>query len=299
MRVLVTGGSGFVGWRVVEFLAQVGHKVGYTYYSTPPTTTVCQVDRFQVNVRDSDQIDAVIAEFKPDVVVHAAALSDADECERKPSLAREVNVTGTRHVVKACERTDASIVFISSSFVFSGRSGPYVESDATNPLNVYGETKAKAETIVRNAASTSLVCRIDQPYDWLATWHEHTFIEWVLDQCNRGGNFLVFDDWYNTPVYLPDVAYLLNKLLSREVGGIYHLVGGDYVSRYAWACTAAEVFGYDSSIVGRGNSAEANLPARRPNVHLSNEKVIAEIGHSFHSLRDGLVAMREDCNWVN
>jgi len=293
MRTLVTGGSGFVGWQLVQSLAEDGHAVGFTYHSTEPTVSGLKTARFPVDIRNPDRVNAVVAEFNPDIVIHAAALTDADECERNPKRAQALNVAGTRHVVEACECVGASVAFLSSSFVFDGGDGPYVESDETNPINIYGETKVAAERIVKDAAGNSLICRIDQPYYWLTPWQEHTFVEWVLDQCNRGDPFDVFEDWYNTPVYVPDAVNVLQTLLSKDAAGVYHVVGDEYVNRYEWARTAAAVFGYDPCLVRPGDSDDAELPARRPNANLSNRKVRNDTRYGFHSIEEGLAVMRD------
>lgn len=293
MRILVTGGSGFVGWRLVESFSAAGDTVGYTYYSTIPNRNAGETHQFQVNVLDRDRVVSVMEEFVPDVVIHAAAMTDADECERNPSQAWALNVDGTRHVAESCEHIGASIALLSSSFVFDGRDGPYMETDATNPVNKYGETKVAAESVVSNAAVDHLVCRIDQPYGWLAPWQDHTFVEWVLKQCERGEPFPVFDDWHNTPVYLRDISNAFRALLARGAQGLYHVVGPDYVSRYIWARTIAEVFGYKPELARPEDSCNADLKAPRPSTHLSNRKIRNETGYSFNSLHQGLIDMRD------
>jgi|AntDeeMetageno50_2_1112565.scaffolds.fasta_scaffold01692_3 dTDP-4-dehydrorhamnose reductase len=298
MRILVTGGSGFVGWHLVTHLRDAGHVVSYTYRSTVPTIGSVDEQQYQVDIRDNNAVEEMILSFDPAVVVHAAALTDADTCERNPDLAHAVNVTGTRHVVEACERTNASIVFISSSFVFDGEMACYSEDDSRSAVNEYGMTKIRAEKIVSAADIPTLIIRLDQPYYWLPSWREHTFVTWVLDQLQDGTSFPVFDDWYNRPLFIPDHSAVIAELLNRKETGIYHVVGPEYMSRYEWARTVADVFGYDPALIRRGNSSDTDLAAQRPNTNLLNEKVVSQLNYQFTTVRQGLERMNAEVDSV-
>lgn len=292
MHILVTGGSGFVGWDLVRRTARRGHDVTYTYHETPPPESVDGASRCELDVRRRRPFVDLVERTRPDAVVHAAAVTDADACERNEALATAVNVEGTRNAVRACERVGAHLLYVSTSFVFDMDETPLSEDAARSPVNHYGETKARAEDVVASATVPTTTCRIDQPYDWLPPWRGETFVTWVLEQCRSGDPFPVFTDWHNTPVYVPDCNEVFLELLSDRTTGTYHVVGDDYVSRYEWARIVADVFGYDPDLVERGHSDDVALPATRPSNHLENDSVVKTTEYEFASLRGGLREMR-------
>ncbi|WP_248896428.1 SDR family oxidoreductase [Haloplanus halobius] len=291
MRVLITGGAGFVGRKLVSHLSEHGHQVVATYHTNTPDVEA--VETHKLDVRDRTEVGSLIEEVSPDAVVHAAALVDADACEQDPDLAREVNVEGTDAVVRTCERIDAKIVLFSSSFVFSGGERLYVEDSTRDPINTYGETKVDAEDIVRDAAVPSLVVRIDQPYGWCADWQSPSMIEWVLDGLQGSGSLEVFTDWYNNPVYNGDVAACIQLLLEGQYDGVYHVVGPEYISRYRWARRIAAIFGYDVDRIVPSLSSDVPLPATRPNAKLSSTRLVERTGYAPKGIYDGLRCMRE------
>lgn len=292
MQLLITGGSGLVGWDLGHRAASAGHDIAYTYYSTRPPTTDRSLEAHQVDIREADAVRKVVRRVNPDVVVHAAAMTDVDECERRPDRATAINVEGTRNVVDACRPTNAALLFVSTAFVFDGRREIYTEKDRRASVNAYGRTKLDAEDVVVDADLETTIIRIDQPFGWPTDWQDDTFVTWILDRCRQGDPFPVFTDWWNTPVYLPDLNEAVLALVEEGLRGTYHVCGPDYCSRFEWARTIADVFGYDPELVIEGHSDDTNIPAKRPNCRLSNEKVIADAGCSFRTIPAALDDMK-------
>jgi len=292
MRLLITGGSGLVGWDLVKRARAAGHEVAYTYHETDrERDTESGATALALDVRDPDRVDAVVQRWEPDAVVHAAAMTDVDECECYPDRARAVNVDGTKHVVAAAEGVGAHLLFFSTGFVFDGDGETFTEADPRSAVNYYGQTKIDAEDAIVDSPVDATVCRIDQPYCWPTPWQTKPFVSWVLNRCENGTSFPVFTDWYNTPVYVPDCNETVLELLETRTTGVYHVCGPDYVDRYTWARSIAEEFGYNTALVERSQSVEANLSARRPNNHLSNEAVKRAIDASFRSIDAALARM--------
>lgn len=293
MRVLVTGSAGFVGRDLSCYLSENGHDVIMTYHTNPPGIESAVTE--QMDIVNENQVRTLLARLDPDVVVHAAALVDADLCEREPDHAWETNVEGTEAVARSCEAIGAKLILLSSSFVFSGDADQYVEESARDPVNVYGETKVAAEDIVREAAVTSTIVRIDQPYGWSTDWQSPTMVEWVLDRLeDEDGPVEVFSDWYNNPVYNADIAACLQLLLGKTDSEIYHVVGPEHISRYHWARRIATVFGYDVGRIQAERSTEASLEAKRPNANLSSTRLVSQTGYIPVGTYGGLDRMIDD-----
>lgn len=292
MRVLVTGGAGFVGRCVAGYLAENDHEVVAAYHRNNPALD--PVAAYQVDVTNESEIQWLLREVSPDAVVHAAAMVDADQCEKHPDDAWQTNVEGTKNVVRNAERVESAVLLLSSSFVFSGESDQYTENDARDPINVYGETKAAAERVVEQATVPSTVVRIDQPYGISTDWQTPSMVEWVLDElASQTGAVEVFADWSNNPIRNRDVAACICLVLEDEYQGIYHLVGPEHISRYHWAKRIAAMFDYDVDRIRQSQSADAGLEAERPNANLSITKLVSQTGFVPGGTYDGLQKMLE------
>lgn len=294
MDILVTGGSGLVGWNLVSRLSG-SNGVIFTYYSSDRSTNEGQdASSARLDIRNRDRIFDLVADYEPDCIIHTAALTDVDECERNRKLANEININGTENIILAAEQVRATLVFFSTSFVFDGGGERFAEGAKRSPANHYGWTKSVGEDMVSDASVGSIICRIDQPYCWQRDWQKEPFVSWVLSRCKTGNQFSVFTDWYNTPIYVPDCSKGVEKLLKNDASGIFHLCGPDYISRYDWARLISDLFGFDPSLVRPGHSTDANLPAKRPNNDLVTGK-LEQFGISPRSLRDSLELMRDSC----
>lgn len=271
MRTLVTGAAGFVGRQLAHELNTQGHTVGVTVYENDPDLP--DVATFSLDIREKNSTFDVVKASDPDVVFHLAAISDADACEQNPELAYTVNVDGTEHLATACERCDAKLVFLSSSFVFSGEADIYHEDDSRSPVNIYGETKIAAEDVVSEADCASLVIRTDQPYGWAKSWQPPCMVKWVIEQLDANDSVPVFADWWNKPIYNPDLTAAIRALIQEARTGVFHVVGPEFLNRYDWARQIASVFGYDPVKIERSLAKGASLPAERPNARLSTEKL--------------------------
>lgn len=267
MRVLVTGGSGLVGWKT---LTRADHSMDcwFTYYSSE----VQHPDSHgrQLDICDREATIELVEEIDPNVVIHSAAMTNVDDCEGNPDVAKAVNVDGVENVLSAAKNVDANFVFLSSAFVFDGTDNPHEIDDIRNPVNVYGATKAEAERTVQRSEVDTAVVRTDQPYGWSQPWQSPTMVEWVLERISDGKNIDVFTDWYNTPTYLPDLADSILHISKNELNGTFHVVGSEYLSRYSWAKLIAKIFGFEPTAVSPVESNSVDIPAQRPNVSLNN-----------------------------
>lgn len=290
MQVLITGGTGLVGWRLVSLCLANNFEVVYTYHTNDIEKD--EAASLKLDLRDESSVEKVVRETDPDIVFHTAALTDVDACERRPELATEINVTGTRLVRDACERFGCKLVQFSTASVFDGTKEVYYEHDDKNPINYYGRTKAQAEEIVQEFTGDYLIVRFDQPYCWPETWQNETFVSWLIKRIERDGQTSVFTDWWNTPVYVDELNRALLQLLNGGQTGIFHVVGSDFLSRFEWARIIADVFGYEVHSIEPTDSNQAELSADRPDVHLSNEKVRETAGFEFSNIREGMALVK-------
>ncbi len=217
MRILITGALGQLGKSLQHHLADHNLEL---------------VDLPDLDITNRKQIFTIIAEFKPDVVIHCAAFTDVDVCSREPELAYRVNGLGTQNVALACRHVDAAMVHISTNEVFSGeRSDGYEEWMPLSPRNAYGRSKAAAEVHVRNILQRFYIVRPA----WLFAPGGRNFIHTILRLARQNGRLRVVTDEIGNPTYSEDLAAAITQLISTEQFGIYHFVNQGSCSRFEFA----------------------------------------------------------------
>ena len=224
MRILITGGGGQLGRDLRAALD--GH-------------TVLALSRAALDVTDAEAVRDATEAFRPDVVVHAAALTDTTRCEREPDLAHAVNALGARNVSDACRQAGAAMAYVSTNEVFDGaKRAPYLESDEPRPVNAYGASKLAGEREVQGALTEHYIVRSA----WLYGHGGNHFIAKILRAAlvlerseGEAGALTGVDDEIATPTWTLDLAAGLAMLIETRRFGVYHLTNAGEASRYEWA----------------------------------------------------------------
>ena len=246
MRVLITGVKGQLGVELARALAGCGDVIGRDLPEFDITGPACA---------------GAVAELEPDWVVHAAAVTDVDGCERDPALAMAVNGEGTRRVAEGCRRAGAGLVYISTDYVFDGLKGSaYLEADAPTPLSAYGRSKLEGERAVQKIAPRWAIVRTA----WLYGVDGKNFVKTIVAKAAAGEELRVVDDQIGSPTYARDLAEALAALLSRGLTGVYHLTNGGSCSWFEFAREILREGGFAATSVLPIGSRELDRLARRP-----------------------------------
>lgn len=291
MKVLVTGGSGFVGYRLCERLLEAGHTVDYTYLSHD--CTLEGANGMKADVSIPSQLLA-LAGGRYEAIVHSAALANVDFCEKNPEEARRQNVGGTANALALAEKCGATFLYVSTSHVFPSSDRAYREEDATDPSRisgVYAKTKLEGEMLVKNSGVPFLITRIDQPYHWRKEWQKDNTATRTLRKLESGERITEVQDWLNCPTFVPSFSSLCVRLLGDGRAGIFHAAGPDYLSRLDWGREIAKAAGYPESRVEAISSSSLNLPVARPNVRLDSSKAYAVAGLENVGVAEGVRLM--------
>jgi len=204
-----------------------------------------------------------IAAAAPDVIIHCAACTDVDACERHVALAAQVNAEGTQLLGLAFR---GPIVYISTDYVFDGQAGPYAEDATPNPIGVYGWSKLGGEIAVRNRhEARDLVVRTTILFDR----HSSNFVTRVLARLRAGETVQLPVDLVGSPTYVPYLAIGIMAAIERGVAGVVNLAGSRVMSRYELGLAIAERWGFDRALVQPLGEAYPQkrppaLPAPRP-----------------------------------
>jgi dTDP-4-dehydrorhamnose reductase len=246
VRMLVTGAKGAVG----SYAPQVfGDKYD-----------LILVDKDELDVREPDDCRWIRAQ-KPDVVLHLAAATDVDECERSPELAWSVNTLGTGNVALASLNT--RFVYVSTAGVFSGRKhSPYTELDPAIPANVYGRAKLQGERLVQKMHPDYLIVRSGWMFGG-GNDLDRKFVGKIQNQIAAGYNEIwAVDDKIGSPTYAKDLLYTIDRLLDAEETGVFHGCNQGVCTRFDVAEAIVDLTGADA-VVRRASSDAFKLDAPR------------------------------------
>ena len=259
LKLLITGASGLYGSK----LAQLALERGLDVYSSDIQSLSVYGKFLQLDISSKAHVEEAFKTIKPDVVVHAATLTDVDKCELNKALAWKVNVDGTKNVAEAAQKAGSFLVYISTDYVFCGEKGLYVESDARDPINYYGLTKVEAEEIVKTLPEY-FIARPSVIYGSTPAAGKVNFALWLIETLRKGDRVKIVTDQWNTPTLNTNLAEMTLEVVERHLTGIYHLCGATRISRFEFAEQIADAFGLNKELIDKVTSSQFSWPARRP-----------------------------------
>ncbi len=218
----------------------------------------------QFDVADKNRVEQVFGEINPDVVVHAATLTDVDKCETNKDLAWKVNVEGTRNIAETAKKSHAFMVYISTDYVFNGEKGNYKENDTPDPVDYYGFTKLKAEELVQGIVEEYCIARGSVIYGALPAAGKINFGLWLISKLRGNESPKVLTDQWNSPTLNISMADMTLEIVERRLTGIYHISGATRISRYDFAKLLAQTFSLNTALLTPSTMAEFSWTAKRP-----------------------------------
>lgn len=289
-RLLVTGANGLLGSKVVK-LAQQSFEVVPTHHTRSLLTGSVGLD-----VANGVEVLKVVARLKPDVLVHVAAETRVDHCEKNREEAWRVNAEGTKNIAMACRKIKSKLIYVSTDYVFDGEKGLYVEIDEPNPVNYYGLTKLRGEEFVKENCQNHVVARTSVLYGWHSM--KTNFALWVIESLRRGESITVVDDHYNSPTLADNLAGALVEMAKQDICGFFHTAGNERIGRYKFAVKIAKTFGLDESMIKPVKMNELSMwIARRPrDSSLCIDKVQKRLEKKFMSVEESLRTMKMNQN---
>ncbi len=286
MRLLIAGAQGQLARAMIELAP------------TAADVTAFAVGRPALDLTAPASVLSALADFKPDVIVNAAAYTAVDRAEQEPHAAMALNADGPRRLAEAAERRGAVLIHLSTDCVFDGeKPAPYVEDDPTGPISVYGHSKLAGEEAVRAAAERHIIMRTS----WVFSPFGTNFVKRMLQLARDDGDLRVVDDRQGCPTYAPDLAAAILAVAraataapERHVWGTYHAAGAGAVT---WCGFAQEIMrlsaarGGPSAAIVPITTAEYPTPAKRPaNSRLDCSKLVQAFGVALPPWQEGLEA---------
>jgi len=295
-RVLVTGAGGLLGQKLVKVLADRGHEVVAIYRVHEPPAAP-GVKPVRLDVTDWVRLEDLVLKTRPDTIIHAAAYTDVDGCEKDKQLAWRVNVAATRSIVRAARVVNAHLVYVSTDYVFDGEKGMYRETDTPSPVNYYGLTKLVAEELVRSSELLYTITRPSAIYGIGGS--KKSFAEYVAEKLARGEPVKALTDQYVSPTHNELLAEALAEIIELKPLGTLH-VAGPRMNRYEFAKKIAETLGLPTSLVRPATMEEMQERwiARRPrDSSLDTSKAQNLLETPFSDIDEAMKRLKRD--WEN
>jgi dTDP-4-dehydrorhamnose reductase len=279
MRVLVTGANGLLGRKLTSLLRQ------------QDGAELLAATRATLDVTKADEVNAAIKNFRPTVVINAAAMTQVDQCEQQHEECWKQNVGSVKNLVDACSGK-AHLIHVSTDFVFNGKEGPLDETADPDPINFYGESKLEGERIVLESKIDAAIVRTVLVYGVTTDMSRSNIVLWVKKSLEEKKPIKVVSDQFRTPTLAEDLAMGCWLAARKKATGIYHISGYEMMTPYDIAIKTADCFGLDKTLI----SSVTNFiqPARRPlKTGFVIEKARRELGYEPHSVGEGLGVVKK------
>jgi dTDP-4-dehydrorhamnose reductase len=277
VRVLVIGATGLLG----KVLLEEWHG-----------DTLTGVGSRDVDIRNPSHLSSLFKQCRPQWTVLAAAYTDVDGCERDPKRAHEVNCTGAMNVARAACDARSKLLFLSTDYVFDGsKKAPYETEDAVNPINVYGRSKAEAETGVRGIFPTCCILRTS----WLFGALGKCFPNTILELAQKQGVLRVVADQIGRPTYNRDLARTIVKLVREDAHGIIHASNEGDCSWCDFARELLRAAALTNVTVEAVRTEDLARPAPRPKYSALSNASLERFGIRMRPWRETLADYFGDC----
>jgi dTDP-4-dehydrorhamnose reductase len=279
-RILITGVSGLLGNNFGFYFRDKNTVLGI-YNSHPVCIEGIGLKKIDIV---SDDLSPMMGEFRPDIVIHCASLTNIDYCEENKELADQVNVLGTKRIRDSLRGNETKLIYISTESVYACVKGNASEGDPIDPPNYYGLTKYRGEQEALQYNNT-LIARTT-----LFGWNicdKFSLAEWVLDALLDKKQIGGFTDIDFSPIYTFELAKLLDMAIAQDLKGVYNFGGSGFMTKYDFACLIAQRFKLDASLVKPVSvNAHAFRARRGRNLSLSTNKLANALGVSVPTIEE-------------
>jgi len=293
MHLLVTGVSGLLGLNLAWHAAKDGenspvmpvHRVTGTVHRHVLTSAPFEVRRCDLTM--PGEVERLLDEVRPDLVIHCAAMAILDRCEEEPELAWRTNADLPGRMAAEAARRGTRFVHFSTDAVFDGQAGDYTENDQPNPVSVYARSKLAGEQQVLAANPQALVARVNF-YGWSLTG-QRSLAEWFFFNLRAGHSVPGFTDLVYCPMLTNDLVDLLYRMLAGGLTGLYHVFSSGSLSKYEFGVALARTCGLNERLITPSSSDQSPLKAQRSRcLKMRSDKLVRDLGVTLPGPEAGL-----------
>ena len=278
-RILVIG-NGFLGSNMFNEAKENQFEVYGTHCHSKSS------EFLPLDITNKKSIIDCFDTVKPHIVINCAANTDVDFLEKNPNIAYAVNSDAVKNLAKISNDFNSKLIYISTDSVFDGKRGMYVETDLTNPVNVYAKSKIHGEKFVQDLCKNYLILRTN----FYGNNKEGKYLfNWIVSNLKNNKTITGFDDVIFNPLEVSNLSKMILEISITNHTGIFHLSSNQVFSKYQFALKIAEHLGKSKDLIKPGSIKDLKLPAKRPkNTTLNNKKSKKVLHTPILSLDDWL-----------
>lgn len=277
--ILIAGVKGYIGQNLERYYSNKKAKIiGIDYVDSD------KKNYYVCDLTNKNKVNLVLSNINPDIIIHCAGLSSIAKCEENPVLARRINFSTVKNVVDFIKthKKQIKLVFLSTDYVFDGKTGNYQENNQTNPQTVYGKVKLLAEKYIQDKLKIFLICRTANVYGHSGG----NFYQFIKKNLWEKKTVEVFDDTFFSPTQIDNLIEILQLLIAEDQKGTFHVVGSSCESRYSFAKKIAQRFNFDQALIKKAHKPQ-NI-AFADNSCLSNQKMKKIFNVKLLNVTEGL-----------
>jgi dTDP-4-dehydrorhamnose reductase len=292
-KILITGANGLLGQKLVSLISSnKNYQLLATARGADRLGTDGSYQYAELDITKAEEVDNVISDFKPDYIIHTAAMTNVDQCESDKEGCVLLNVTATQYLVNAAKKNNVFFVHLSTDFIFDGTKGPLSEEDIPNPISFYGQSKLDAEKIVMSSEINWAIVRTVLVYGIVKDMSRTNIVLWVKKSLEDKKTINVVDDQWRTPTLAEDLAMGCFLIVEKNATGVFNISGSDMLTPYEMANQTADFFNLDKSYINKADSSTFTQPAKRPpRTGFIIEKAKKVLGYKPHSFIEGIQVM--------
>ena len=265
MKILLTGANGLIGQKIKQkLLTNPAMQLIATSRSNEINPLKKDYTFEQLDITYPEQIHQCVDDHRPEVIIHTAAQANVNYCEQNKEDCYAVNTEAVRTLVRVSNHFNIHLIHFSTDFIYDGKQPPYQENDLPNPVNYYGQSKVKAESILREHSNQYTILRPILVYGYFKGMKRNNLVTWVLKSLAKQQPIKVVNDQYRCPTLAEDIAWLTSEIARRKQTGVFHICGEESVSMYELARRTAVSFQLDTQLISPITSRELNEIAPRP-----------------------------------
>lgn len=294
-KILVTGSNGLLGQKLTDYILSLDNlQLIATGKGKNRVLTDENYVYEEMDICDVEQVGQIVRKHKPDVLIHTAAITNVDICHADRKSCQEVNVKATANLIALCEELTIHFIYISTDFVFDGKTGPYKETDLPNPVSYYGESKLEGERLTQQMKGKWSIIRTILVYGILKDMSRSNIVLWAKNALSENKSINVVNDQWRMPTLAEDLAWASVAVAEKAAEGIFHISGPDMMSIADIVYKVADFWNLDKSLIKEVGSAELNQEAKRPGrTGFILDKAMTELNYRPHSFEEGLALVKK------
>ena len=272
MKIFITGGSGLIGQYLNVELSK-SHEILTQYYKHIGNCGDYNSVHFAIN--DYEALESSFKSFKPEIVIHTAAISNAERADQLPAdEVYDVNVNATKNLAELCMQHNSKLIYTSSDLVYAGYRGSYLtEESKLIPISLYAETKLMGEVKVRETLTNHIILRVALQFGFGLT-HARSHFQFVYEELQNGKKVKLFSDQYRSILSLTESVRMITELLNKDVSGETINFGGvERISRYDLGKEICRVCNFDESLIEPVTMESVNATYKVADVSMNIDKL--------------------------